>query len=329
MTRILFHPRAWIALCVFFLILSGAAGTASADTFVNNQDGTVTDTRTGLMWSKNALPLADQGDMTWEEAGTRAQSSSLAGYSNWRMPTKQEISAFLPYFDDTVARDMAHTFDNLPANSARYWTSTTINNDESAYLITFAITVEETDHSLSISVERGESAVPVSEVMGTVWLVRNTDHGSPVTRERADFLFSWLENEHPEVLYPLPQVTKEAGGIFFREYPGSGYSLRAMDTSLYVVDPQGTAHNAGSFMYWVGYAKAETLFNWLEKQSALEDTLKPRPQKTQNHEDYFYRYYPEASFYILTYHGELKYIDQSGTLHDAGKVDDWLQNIDD
>jgi hypothetical protein len=50
---------------------------------VDNGDGTVTDTETGLMWMKNA----NNGRMTWDEAMSWAQNLLLAGYDDWRLPS--------------------------------------------------------------------------------------------------------------------------------------------------------------------------------------------------------------------------------------------------
>jgi hypothetical protein len=50
---------------------------------VDNGDGTVTDTVTGLMWMRNA----NNGQMTWDDAMIWAQDLLLAGYDDWRLPS--------------------------------------------------------------------------------------------------------------------------------------------------------------------------------------------------------------------------------------------------
>jgi len=50
---------------------------------VDNGDGTVIDTATGLMWMKNA----NNGQMTWDDAMSWAQNLLFAGYKNWRLPS--------------------------------------------------------------------------------------------------------------------------------------------------------------------------------------------------------------------------------------------------
>ncbi|MCP5106860.1 MAG: DUF1566 domain-containing protein [bacterium] len=53
----------------------------------NNGDGTVTDLNTGLMWQK----APDFVKRTVAEAGQYAESLSLAGYNDWRVPTIKEL----------------------------------------------------------------------------------------------------------------------------------------------------------------------------------------------------------------------------------------------
>ena len=49
--------------------------------FRNNNNGTGTDTATGLMWQQT-----DGGEMTFENATTFCENLTLAGFSDWRLP---------------------------------------------------------------------------------------------------------------------------------------------------------------------------------------------------------------------------------------------------
>ena len=73
----------------------------------DNGDGTITDYTTGLMWQKT-----DGGEMTNENAVTYCTNLSLGGYSDWRLPTSQELFSINNY-----------SFSN-PALSSTYFTST-------------------------------------------------------------------------------------------------------------------------------------------------------------------------------------------------------------
>jgi hypothetical protein len=74
--------------------------TGNAPDYADNGDGTVTDNVTGLMWRQNADTDGD-GDidvtdkMTFDEAAAGAASFSLAGYTDWRLPTIKELYSLI------------------------------------------------------------------------------------------------------------------------------------------------------------------------------------------------------------------------------------------
>ena len=70
--------------CVAGLVMTG---DAQADRFVNNGNGTVTDTQTGLMWADK-----DNGaNINWPNAKIYCEGYSGSGKSGWRMPTIPEL----------------------------------------------------------------------------------------------------------------------------------------------------------------------------------------------------------------------------------------------
>jgi hypothetical protein len=61
--------------------------------FETNGDGTVTDHATGLMWAQ-----ADSGTgMDWETSLNYAETNTLAGYTDWRLPNAKELQSLLDY----------------------------------------------------------------------------------------------------------------------------------------------------------------------------------------------------------------------------------------
>lgn len=61
--------------------------------FVDNGDGTATDTATGLMWV-----TVDSGSaMTWEEALAYAEGLTTAGHADWRLPNIKELQSIADY----------------------------------------------------------------------------------------------------------------------------------------------------------------------------------------------------------------------------------------
>jgi hypothetical protein len=79
-----------IVIIVVLSFVSSRTGRAE-ERFVDNEDGTVTDTQTGLMWAKSSSP----GDVTWYDAEiychTPAMDSLYLKYDDWRMPTVEEL----------------------------------------------------------------------------------------------------------------------------------------------------------------------------------------------------------------------------------------------
>jgi hypothetical protein len=60
--------------------------------YTNNGDGTVSDHITGLMWER------DMGNkITYTQAISKANSSNLGGYSDWRIPTIKELFSLVDY----------------------------------------------------------------------------------------------------------------------------------------------------------------------------------------------------------------------------------------
>ncbi len=80
--------RILVLVClVLFLGSFVSAEYAAAARFVNNGDGTVTDTQTRLMWADR-----DNGsNINWYQAKSYCEGYSGGGKSGWRMPTTDEL----------------------------------------------------------------------------------------------------------------------------------------------------------------------------------------------------------------------------------------------
>lgn len=79
--------------CLLVLCLTLLSGCAywggESDRFLVNDDGTVLDEASGLMWAD-----ADNGQsLTWPEAKEYCNAYTGAGYNDWRMPKKAELAA--------------------------------------------------------------------------------------------------------------------------------------------------------------------------------------------------------------------------------------------
>ena len=77
-----------------------------------NGNGTVTDTKTGLMWKRCSEGLSgdncEHGKVkgyAWDEAVKRFKNISYAGYSDWRMPTIDELKTLVYCSNGTPQQD--------------------------------------------------------------------------------------------------------------------------------------------------------------------------------------------------------------------------------
>lgn len=68
-------------------------GEYGINKYTNNNDGTITDSASGLMWAQS-----DNGEtMNWETALAYCEAAELAGYSDWRMPNVKELQGIVDY----------------------------------------------------------------------------------------------------------------------------------------------------------------------------------------------------------------------------------------
>ena len=95
--------------------------TIYAPFFVNNGNGTVTDTVTGLMWQRT-----DGGEMTIEQARIYCDTLTLGGYTDWRLPSAHEGFSILNLNYLNPALDTAV----FTANTAGYWWSADMQADD-------------------------------------------------------------------------------------------------------------------------------------------------------------------------------------------------------
>jgi len=80
--------------------------------FEDNDNGTVTDIETKLVWQKDhADPL------TWQETMNYAESLSLAGHNDWRLPTAEELFTLVDFSKHSPASSFPEMLTNY------FWTS--------------------------------------------------------------------------------------------------------------------------------------------------------------------------------------------------------------
>lgn len=128
--------------------------------FVNNLDGTITDTATDLMWHRcqigrlgNDCELGNLNVYNWQEAFNQADNSTLGNYTNWRLPNHKELDSIVEQqcFDPSINTSF---FPNTSASN--FWSSTpNTSNSVAAWYVGFSqgssnISSRNVDHSVRL-----------------------------------------------------------------------------------------------------------------------------------------------------------------------------------
>ncbi|MFA5156420.1 MAG: DUF1566 domain-containing protein [Candidatus Omnitrophota bacterium] len=99
----------------------------SAQRFIDNEDGTIVDLTTGLMWIKNPVEIPGglfSSPMYWYDAVNACENLNFAGHDDWRMPNINELMSIVDHSRYDPAFDMSF-FTPFPDNWTPYWSSTT------------------------------------------------------------------------------------------------------------------------------------------------------------------------------------------------------------
>jgi hypothetical protein len=100
--------------------------------FTDNQNGTITDEATGLMWQQGD----SEAELDWKSALRYAEELNLAGLSGWRLPTIKELQSIVVYenqVDECRSASISALFKTSQRsdpdgslNFPYYWSSTTL-----------------------------------------------------------------------------------------------------------------------------------------------------------------------------------------------------------
>lgn len=77
----------------FFVMYVRGNTNYGVNNFTDNEDGTITDEATGLMWMQDD----NNEGLNWKDALSYAEGKEYAGYSDWRLPDVKELQSIVDY----------------------------------------------------------------------------------------------------------------------------------------------------------------------------------------------------------------------------------------
>lgn len=116
-------------MCTVFFVLTFLLASVAQAEWLDNGNGTLVDTRTGLVWQQ----IDDGTSRTWKNALAYCEDLSLAGKSDWRLPNVRELRSIVDYgkYDPACALP-------LVCHSKNYWSSTTdVTDPFEAWIVDF------------------------------------------------------------------------------------------------------------------------------------------------------------------------------------------------
>ena len=112
--------------------------------YVNNLDGSITDTDTGLMWAQ-----VPSGPVNWQGALAYAENLTLAGFTDWRLPNIKELQSLTDYTLATATTAAAALaplnrvlFPTATTPATAYWSSTVLRGGGANAAVTSAWLME-------------------------------------------------------------------------------------------------------------------------------------------------------------------------------------------
>jgi hypothetical protein len=105
----------------------GVRGDSSgaASNFIDNKNGSVSDTTTRLMWQQGSSAQT----MNWQQSLAYCENLDLAGYTDWRLPNVHELQSIVDY---TRYNPSINT-DYFPSTTPAFYYTSTTRNDSPDY----------------------------------------------------------------------------------------------------------------------------------------------------------------------------------------------------
>ncbi|KXI26975.1 Lcl C-terminal domain-containing protein [Paraglaciecola hydrolytica] len=119
------------------------AATTPSDNFVDNENGTITDSKHGLMWMRcslgqtwqNGSCVGDALALSWQQALVTAHGYVYANQQGWRVPNVKELASITEVQCVRPAINI-ELFPDTPADD--FWSSTpSVTDPQRAWVIAF------------------------------------------------------------------------------------------------------------------------------------------------------------------------------------------------
>ena len=121
--------------------------------FINNNNGTVTDNLTGLIWLKNAKctefvgaipgnPIAWENAVTWSNALSSGKCGLSDGSSagQWRLPNVYELESLVDIERVNPALSSEHPFTGVViSNAGGYWSSSSSSEGKGGWVVNMGV----------------------------------------------------------------------------------------------------------------------------------------------------------------------------------------------
>lgn len=115
---------------IFILIVTFVDLGFSSEKYINNDNGTVIDQSTGLIWQ-----IIGSHYTTWKEAMAYCDNLILAEKTDWRLPSLQELQSLVDYEKCDPAINSVYFPDT---ESSNYWTNTKyVDTDHFSWYVNF------------------------------------------------------------------------------------------------------------------------------------------------------------------------------------------------
>jgi hypothetical protein len=178
--------------------LNSSSEYTPVDDFINNQDGTVTHNKTGLMWQRcpvgmnldNSICAGILSKITYDVA--KSTNSNLANYNDWRIPTMGELHTIVEYknsplFSQTLNNNVFPYITDNSSSSNLFWTSSAFANDPNKlWVIYFGNGSDYLDYKInsvnSLRLVRGTWSAPTSTPVLSTKIDLSTMLSQPTSR---------------------------------------------------------------------------------------------------------------------------------------------------